>query len=96
MRRALVGDALGAFVAQCAQIHLSEQLKPGWLGNAKITTDFAGEMIVDFRMARNRTALTRRMRPPRMAAAFAEQAAIMCEKMRKKIAPLHTAIGSSS
>jgi hypothetical protein len=73
------------------------ELEPLWLGNAKIATDFAGEMVVDLGVPWDRTAPSGdRMMPPRMAGTLAKKLAAVSRQMLQQITAFHTAIGSSS
>ena len=76
---------------------MDELLEPLRFRNAKVAADLASEMIVDFGVPRERAALAGNgVRPPRVAASFAQELTAVGKKVRKQVAPLHTAIGSSS
>lgn len=70
-----------------------EMSEPFRFGGTKVTTDFPCEMIVDLGVSRHRAALVqRRVMPPRVPRAFAQQSTTMSSEVRQQIAALHTAI----
>ena len=65
--------------------------------NAQVPTDLARQGLTDLTMSGYRSALTQlQISPPGMATAFPQQHATMLRQMPEQIAPLHTAIISSS
>jgi hypothetical protein len=80
-----------------AQGRRNNWLEPLWFRNAKIVTDLARKMVVDFGVPRDRAALPgNRVVPPGVAGTLAKNLTAVSREMPQEITAFHTAIGNSS